>query len=359
MKKMFTALMAAMAMLSGGAAEVEKNASLLPENAEAAWQEMERAFKPPAPPAEWGGKTPTIEQKQAFNKFLGEQSEIVANKAKEFYTRFPEHAKAEEARQKEEQFRQLSKQFTAAGTAEGKVSPEEEKFRKQMNEVARRAMSKQDPGKPNNGIAEVIKELEAGLREVMKDFPERPEPWAEMLQAAQFAPAKEEQLRLLGDIVNAKAANEETKTRAKAAIRAVGALGHPFEMSFTASDGRKVEVQNMKGKVVLIDFWAAWCGPCIQAMPEVVSLYGKYKGKGFEIIGINMDREQKAMEQVVNRYKMSWPQYHDGKGWGAKFALEYNVTAIPAMWLVDKKGILRTMKAQENLEQEIVTLLAE
>jgi thiol-disulfide isomerase/thioredoxin len=359
MRKIFTVLAAAITVWTGFAADAAKDARLLPADAEAAWKEMEKAFRPPTPPAEWGGKPPTDEQKRAFNKFLGEQSDVVANKAKEFYTRFPEHAKAEEAKQKEEQFRQLSKQFTDAAAPEEKLSPEEEKFRKQMNEVARKAMSQQDPGKPNNGIADVIKELEAGLREVMKEFPERPEPWAEMLQAAQFAPAKEEQLRLLKDIVNAKAADEPTVARAKAAIRAVGALGHPFEMSFTAADGRKVEVEKMKGKVVLIDFWAAWCGPCIQSLPEVVALYDEYKEKGFEIVGINMDREQKAMEQVVNRFKMSWPQYFDGKGWGAKYALEYNVTAIPAMWLVDKKGILRTMQAHGDLERQVKELLAE
>ena len=65
------------------------------------------------------------------------------------------------------------------------------------------------------------------------------------------------------------------------------------------------------------------------------------------------------MEQVVHQFKMAWPQYFDGKGPGTKFALEYNVVMIPAMWLVDKKGILRTMEARENLEQKIQELLAE
>lgn len=341
-------------------AEEAKEHHLLPADAEAAWKAVETASKPPAPPAEWAGKPPTEEQRKEFFKFLGEQSEIVANKAKEFYTRFPQHAKAGEAKEREATFRRQAVQFGGSSNAETeKISPEEQKFREKMNNVQRRALQKQDSAKPDNGMSEVVKEVETGLREIMTEYPDRAEPWQQLLSVAEYARSKEEQLRILSDIVKAKAADEETVARAKAAIRAVGALGHPLEMAFTASDGRKVDVQKLRGKVVLIDFWASWCGPCIASLPEVVSLYKKYNAKGFEIVGINMDKQQPLMEQVVNRFQIPWPQYFDGKGWGAKYALEYNVTAIPSVWLVDKKGILRTMNARENLEQQITDLLAE
>lgn len=334
-------------------------ANSLPADAEAAWKEVENASKPPLPPAEWAGKAPTEEQRKEFYLSLAAKSEIVADKAKEFYTRFPSHAKATEAKEREQTFRRQATQFRGSNIAEEKLSPEEESFRQKMNDVQKRALGKRDPSKSDNGMADVIKEMEAGLREVMKEFPERPEPWQQLLNAAEYAPKKEDQLRILGDIVNAKAADEETIARAKAAIRAVGALGHPLEMSFTASDGRKVDVQKMNGKVVLVDFWASWCGPCIASLPEVIDLHKKYNAKGFEIIGINMDKDQRLMEQVVNKFKMPWPQYFDGKGWGTKFALEYNISAIPSVWLVDKKGILRTMNARENMEKQITDLLAE
>jgi hypothetical protein len=91
----------------------------------------------------------------------------------------------------------------------------------------------------------------------------------------------------------------------------------------------------------------------------VVDVYNKYHDKGFEIVGISLDKSQKELERVLERYKMSWPQYFDGQGWGNKFVIECNISAVPTMWLVDKAGKLRTMQAREDLEKQINELLAE
>src|SRR5688572_23793401 len=193
--------------ISLAAAEPEKNT--LPDNADAAWKEVETVSKPPAPPAEWAGKAPTEEQRKAFYESLADKSEVVAARAKEFYTRFPSHEKAEEAKKKEELFRKQAKQFRGnTGTIE-KLAPEEKAFRDKMNEVQKRAMKKRDPAKPRNGMPEVIREMEAGLREVIKEYANRPEPWQQLLSAAEYAD-KEDQLRILSDIVKAKAADEQT-----------------------------------------------------------------------------------------------------------------------------------------------------
>lgn len=340
------------------AAEAKK-ADMLPADAEAAWKEVEKAMKPPAPPAEWATKAPTEEQRKDFYRSLGEKSEVVADVAKEFYTRFPDHAKAAEAKERETVFRRQAKQFRGSDSKSEAITPEEKAFREKMNEVKRRALSKQDPSKPRNGMPEIMKEMERGLRELIKEYPERPEPWEELLNAAEYTTPKEAQMKILDDIVSAKAAAPETVRRAKAAIRAIGALGHPLEIAFTALDGRKVDLQKLKGKVVLVDFWASWCGPCMTAMPEVIELYQKYQPKGFEVVGINLDKDRTAMERAVNRLQIPWPSYFDGLGWGNKIALEYNVSAIPAVWLVDKNGILRTMNARQDMEKEIQALLAE
>lgn len=206
---------------------------------------------------------------------------------------------------------------------------------------------------------DIAKELEAGFRKLLADFPEEPLLWQEMLQLAEDAVGGDNKKRILTDVVKSSALDAKTMARAKAMLKAATAVGQPLEIAFIAADGRKVDLQEMKGKVVLIDFWAAWCVPCIAELPQTIQLYNTWHDKEFEIVGISLDTKKSAMDQAVQKFKIPWPQYFDGKSWGSKHVVEYNVRSIPAMWLVDKKGILRTMNARENLESRVKELLAE
>ena len=328
----------------------------LPADPNAAWKEIELALRPPPPPAEWAGRQPTAVQREAFTKTLGEKSAAVAGKAKEFYTRFPEHPKAEEAKYREQQFLQQAISFgnTAALAAASAYLSEQQKLEEKINDAHRRAMAKRA-----EGSQAVVKELEAGIRALIKEYPDQPVLWEQMLLIARNTIAKEKKKAILVEIVESQMADERTFVLAKAAIKAVGALDQPLEMAFTAADGRKVDIQKMKGKVILVDFWSAGCAPCIIALPEMIKLYNQYHDAGFEIVGINLDKFQFHMESVVHRYKIPWPQYHDGQGFGNKFALEFNVSYVPVVWLVDKKGVLRDVEAQVNMEEKIKELLAE
>jgi peroxiredoxin len=115
-----------------------------------------------------------------------------------------------------------------------------------------------------------------------------------------------------------------------------GAKAIPFTAKTTA--GKTVKFpDDYKGKVVLLDFWATWCGPCIAELPNVVENYGKYHAKGFEILGISLDKED-AGPQLANFTKqknMPWPQIYDGRMWSAELAQLYGVEGIPFMLLVD------------------------
>jgi len=93
-------------------------------------------------------------------------------------------------------------------------------------------------------------------------------------------------------------------------------------------------------------------------LPKVKAAYEMLKPKGFEIVGISLDREQDALEKVVGREKMSWPQCFDS-GNNPQFAEEFQIASIPTMWLVDKKGNLREMNAREKLTEKVEKLLAE
>jgi thiol-disulfide isomerase/thioredoxin len=133
----------------------------------------------------------------------------------------------------------------------------------------------------------------------------------------------------------------------------------PLELKFTAVDGREFDLGKLQGKVVLIDFWATWCGPCVAELPNVIKAYKELHPKGFEIVGISLDQDKAKLEAFVKENGMEWPQYFDGKGWQNEISTKYGINSIPAMWLVNKKGMVVSTNARGGLEEQVARLLAE
>ena len=134
----------------------------------------------------------------------------------------------------------------------------------------------------------------------------------------------------------------------------------PVELTFKATNGKAIDLAKLRGKVVLLDFWASWCGPCIGEMPSVVGAYKKLHKKGFEIVGISLDEDRAAMEAALKKLGMTWPQYFDGQGWQNKISRSFGINSIPAAWLLDKKGMLReTGLRGDELSAAVEKLLAE
>ena len=138
--------------------------------------------------------------------------------------------------------------------------------------------------------------------------------------------------------------------------------GHPApDFTFTTlRDGRRLSLSDFHGKVVLLDFWATWCEPCMAELPNVKEIYKKYHDRGFEIIGISLDTNESALRSELQKQGITWPQYYDGKGWDNQIAALYRVFAIPATFLLDREGVIRyrDLRGQE-LADKVAELLAE
>lgn len=138
----------------------------------------------------------------------------------------------------------------------------------------------------------------------------------------------------------------------------VPGIGDTMELAFTAIDGTEVNLASMTGRVVLVDFWATWCGPCLRAMPELKALYADFREKGFEIIGISLDEEREKLDDYLVEEKISWPQYFDGKGWENDLAAKFKVQSIPATFLIGPDGKIAAVDASgEELRALIAGML--
>jgi thiol-disulfide isomerase/thioredoxin len=169
--------------------------------------------------------------------------------------------------------------------------------------------------------------------------------------------------------------NHELVELARAKVRAFEAISGPVELAFTALDGRAVDLAKLRGKVVLIDFWATWCGPCMAEMPNVKKIYAAYHDKGFEIVGISCDvaperakggwvkavRTGPQVLEFCRKNEMPWPEHYEGRKHnegGNSLAARFAVSGIPGSFLVDQTGHVVALNLRgEKLDAAVKRLL--
>jgi peroxiredoxin len=132
-------------------------------------------------------------------------------------------------------------------------------------------------------------------------------------------------------------------------------VGQPApEIALNTPEGKELKLSDLKGKLVLIDFWASWCKPCRQENPNVVKVYNQYKDKGFEILGVSLDKNKKDWLKAIDVDGLGWLHVSDLKMWNSIAAQAYNVRAIPKTFLIDKEGkILAKDLRGEALKERI------
>jgi thiol-disulfide isomerase/thioredoxin len=340
---------------SAAAQDAPITATNQPE-ADKAWRETIKATQSPLPPKEWSDKKPSAQEVIDYYDAAAVKG---ADKAKDFYKRFPDHPKAAEARKAEynliaiavDHFGDTNQSARlAALQAQRLTDPDltdDERFEIRMSAVQQ--LMKESPVDMDKFLKET--------RALEKDFPKRNEVYELLLMAASSSDG--DTGRAVAQEIIDGSAPDQAKQQARGLLNRLGALGKPVNIRYTALDGRQVDLAKMKGKVVLIDFWATWCGPCVGEVPNVKAAYDKLHGQGFEIVGISFDESKDKLADFVKDKGMAWPQYFDGKGWGNQFGQEFGIDSIPSMWLVDKQGNLRDQNARGALEEKVSKLLAE
>jgi len=196
--------------------------------------------------------------------------------------------------------------------------------------------------------------VRATLNEYLKKFPP---PTAEEIKQFETE-LKAARPDAAGRIAHPRIMGRQAAEQILKRISVVGEAPPPFEL--TTLDDKKIAPKDFKGKVLMLDFWATWCGPCREELPRLKELYAKHHAEGFEIVGLSADRDKETLAEFIKKEEVPWPQVFLGEENGLTLGDAYHVYGIPALFLVGRDGKLRLRDARGTVfEAELERLLKE
>jgi thiol-disulfide isomerase/thioredoxin len=349
---------------SGPSGEEEDAIPVTP--ADLAWRQLQQTMQAPPLPAEWQTNEPSEPDMAAYKKKYAQSASLAAERAHEFYTKYPNHDKAGAAREQEFRLLGLAVQMGDTNQLQKMQAAEQARLNdpklaeEERLELRLQQLQRDLPEDKGAAATNTLAKMDSITRTLRKEFPNRPEVLGLMMSVAEgwmrnhdYATSR----AIAQEVLKADADPELTGT-ARGMLKKLDRIDKPLALKFKALDGREVDLRQLTNKVVLVDFWASWCGPCMAALPNVKAAYDKLHAKGFEILGINLDEKKADLERVLQREKIAWPQNFEESG-DNPLAKEFGISLIPTMWLVDKKGVLRDLEAGEQLADKVEKLLGE
>lgn len=263
-------------------------------------------------------------------------------------------AKSETQKDQSVWLRQLADALSA-GAQTGDYPDGLKKLTDLYNQLARQSKTADDTGyvrfrvmnaefaaasaNPKQDYAKVQEARVAALKEFIEDFPTGPDAPEAMLQVAiaeEFSGNDEAAIEWYDQILKSKA-DELTIRKAQGARRRLTGVGKPLALQGKTVDGKSLDLSQLKGRFVLIHYWATWCEPCKDDIKKIDKLVAEYGGK-FVPVGINVDTDQQLLADFLRRNKLSWPQIFEAGGLDSRLAVDLGILMVPTMILVDDEG---------------------
>jgi len=328
------------------------------------WESLQQSFLALDAPRAWRTNHPTTKALADFEAHKAQLALKMANQSRDYYLRFPDVPQAALARESEYNLLEivvksgdtnLLLRLTALDNqklSNPSLTPDK-RFALKAHIIERNANLHEAEGVPA-----VMARLEAGSRELLKEFPDNPHAWQFLVTVADQEQDPQKSRELVQEIL-AGNADEPIKMEARRILGRLNHLGNPMLFQGTGLDGQTIDLAQMRGKVVAFHFWDTGCGYCIETLPELKTVYEKFHDRGLEVINIDFDRDQSKLVQFLAKNPEPWPEYFAGPDWSATYGNVFDVQAIPAVWLVDKRGNLRDINAREDLAAKVEKLLEE